>query len=73
MLQDTGVDGLELIFANPHEMDVTGASIEDDQIAVAEKSRPSCFSQCEIERRLFKSPVADFSLRQRGGERIRAV
>lgn len=38
MLQDTGVDGLELNFyANPHEMDVTGASIEDDQIAVAEK------------------------------------
>ncbi|GAK57308.1 dihydroorotate dehydrogenase 2 [Candidatus Vecturithrix granuli] len=38
MLQDTGVDGLELNFyANPYEMDVTGASIEDGQVAVAEK------------------------------------
>lgn len=38
MLQDTGVDGLELNFyANPHEKDVTGTSIEDEQVAVAEK------------------------------------
>lgn len=38
MLQDTGVDGLELNFyANPREIDATGTSIEDDQVAVAEK------------------------------------
>ncbi|MBD3305309.1 dihydroorotate dehydrogenase-like protein [candidate division KSB3 bacterium] len=37
MLQDTGVDGLELNFyASPREQDEKGASIEDDQVAVAE-------------------------------------
>jgi dihydroorotate dehydrogenase (fumarate) len=37
MIQDTGVDGIELNFyANPRDMNVVGASIEDDQVANAE-------------------------------------
>lgn len=37
MLQDTGIDGIELNFyANPREMNVAGPAIEDEQIAVAE-------------------------------------
>ncbi|MCP4402155.1 MAG: dihydroorotate dehydrogenase-like protein [bacterium] len=37
MMQDTGVDGLELNFyASPRDLAATGASIEDEQIAVAE-------------------------------------
>ncbi len=38
MVQDSGADGIELNFyANPREMDVTGASIEDDQVAIGEE------------------------------------
>lgn len=38
MMQDTGVDGLELNFyASPRAKDVTGVSIEDDQVATAEE------------------------------------
>ncbi len=38
MVQDSGADGIELnFFATPREMDVTGASIEDDQVAIAEE------------------------------------
>lgn len=37
MMQDTGVDGLELNFyASPRDIAETGASIEDEQIAIAE-------------------------------------
>jgi dihydroorotate dehydrogenase (fumarate) len=37
MMQDTGVDGLELNFyASPKDVGASGASIEDEQIAVAE-------------------------------------
>ena len=37
MLQDTGINGIELNFyASPREIDVTGTSIEDEQIAAAE-------------------------------------
>jgi dihydroorotate dehydrogenase (fumarate) len=38
MLQDTGIDGIELNFyATPREIDVTGSSVEDDQVATAEE------------------------------------
>lgn len=38
LIQDTGVDGIELNFyASPRDMDVTGASIEDEQVAIAEE------------------------------------
>jgi len=38
MMQDTGVDGLELNFyANPRDMGLSGSEIEDEQIAAAEE------------------------------------
>ncbi len=38
MMQDTGVDGLELNFyASPRDAEQSGASIEDEQVAVAEE------------------------------------
>ncbi len=38
LIQDTGVDGIELNFyASPREIDVTGVSIEDEQVAIAEE------------------------------------